>query len=139
MSYLLDTNVVSEIRKAERGTADADVLRWAESVPVASMWLSVISVHEIEVGVGLIERRDATQGKLLRQWLEHRLLPAFTDRLLVVDTEVARVSAQCHVPDPRDIRDTLIAATASVHDLTVVTRNVSDFDGLPARLLNPWT
>lgn len=116
-----------------------NVVAWARSVPASSLWLSVISVHEIEVGVGRTERRDNAQGELLRQWLDHRLLPAFAERLLVIDEDVARVSAQCHVPDPRDIRDTLIAATAAVHDLTVVTRNVSDFAGLPARLINPWT
>lgn len=139
MSYLLDTNVVSEIRKVERGTADNQVVAWARSVPASSMWLSVISVHELEVGVGLVERRDPTQGQLLRQWLDARLRPAFADRLLVVDDDVARASARCHIPDPRDIRDTLIAATASVHDLTVVTRNTADFEGLPTRVINPWT
>lgn len=139
MSYLLDTNVVSEIRKVEQGTADDHVVAWARSVSATSMWLSVISVHELEVGVGLVERRDPTQGQLLRQWLDARLRPAFADRLLVVDDDVARASARCHIPDPRDIRDTLIAATASVHDLTVVTRNVNDFTGLPVRLINPWT
>ncbi len=139
MSYLLDTNVVSEIRKVEQGTADNQVVAWARSMPTSSMWLSVITVHELEVGVGLAERRDPTQGQLLRQWLDARLRPAFADRLLVVDEDVARASARCHIPAPRDIRDTLIAATASVHDLTVVTRNVSDFTGLPVRLINPWT
>ncbi len=139
MSYLLDTNVISEIHKVEQGTADDHVVAWARSVPASAMWLSVISVHELEVGVGLVERRDPIQGQLLRQWLDTRLRPAFADRLLVVDDDVARASARCHIPDPRDIRDTLIAATASVHDLTVVTRNVSDFTGLPVRLINPWT
>lgn len=139
MSFLLDTNVVSEIRKAEHGTADANVLGWVRSVPSSSLWLSVISLHELEVGVGLVERRDTAQGELLRRWVDHRLLPAFADRLLVIDEDVVRASGRCHVTDPRDIRDTLIAATAAVHDLTVVTRNVSDFTGLPARVINPWT
>lgn len=108
-------------------------------VPVASLWLSVITIHEIELGTRLTERHDLSQGAILRRWLEQDLLVAFGRRILPVDVEVARVSARCHVPDAQDIRDTLIGATASVHELVVVTRNAADFKGLPARLANPWT
>lgn len=135
----MDTNVVSEIRKAAAGRADEKVVQWAESVSTASQWLSVITIHEIELGVAMVERRDAGQGAILRRRLDHDVLSAFANRILPVDVEVGHVSARCHVRNPRDIRDTLIAATASVHDLTVVTRNTADFEGLPTRVINPWT
>ena len=136
--YLLDTNVVSELRKAKSGNADARVTAWASGVPASELFLSAISVLELEMGVLLVERRDAAQGTVLRSWLDRHVLPAFADRILPVDAAVARRCAQLHVPDPRAERDALIAATALVHDLTVVTRNVGDFEATGVRLLNPW-
>lgn len=136
--YVLDTNVVSELRRAKAGKADARVVAWVESVPVASLFLSAISVLEMELGVLLIERRDASQGALLRAWLEEQVLPAFAGRILAVDTAVARRCAQLHVPDPRSERDALIAATALTHGLTVVTRNVTDFQPTGVETLDPW-
>ena len=138
MMYLLDTNVVSELRKVRAGKADAQVALWADSVDAADLYLSVISVQELEIGVLLAERRDATQGAVLRAWLNGHVLPAFADRILSVDTAVARRSAQLHVPDPHPVRDGLIAATALVHGMTVVTRNVADFESTGVQLLNPW-
>jgi predicted nucleic acid-binding protein len=138
MMYLLDTNVVSELRKVRAGKADAQVARWADSVDAADLYLSVISVQELESGVLLSERRDATQGAVLRAWLNGHVLTAFADRILSVDTAVARRSAQLHVPDPHPVRDGLIAATALVHGMTVVTRNVADFETTGVQLLNPW-
>ena len=138
MMYLLDTNVVSELRKVRAGKADAQVALWADSVDAADLYLSVISVQELEIGVLLAERRDATQGVVLRAWLNGHVLPAFADRILSVDTAVARRSAQLHVPDPHPVRDGLIAATALVHGMTVVTRNVADFESTGVQLLNPW-
>ena len=138
MMYLLDTNVVSELRKVRAGKADAQVALWADSVDAADLYLSVISVQELEIGVLLAERRDATQGAVLRAWLNGHVLPAFADRILSVDTAVARRSAQLHVPDPHPVRDGLIAATALVHGMTVVTRNVADFETTGVQLLNPW-
>lgn len=136
--FLLDTNVVSELRKAKSGKADAHVVAWASGVPIAELFVSVVGVQELEIGVLLAERRDPAQGRLLRVWLDTHVLPAFDGRIIPVDLAVARRSAALHVPDPRPVRDALIAATALVHDLTVVTRNVTDFEATGARVLNPW-
>ncbi|MEZ5448932.1 MAG: type II toxin-antitoxin system VapC family toxin [Thiolinea sp.] len=119
--YLLDTNVVSELRKAKNGKADPNVVAWANSVSPASLFISAITVLELKTGILLVERRDEKQGKALRQWLENQVLPAFEERILAVDTAVARQCASLHVPDPRSDRDALIAATALVHGMTVVT------------------
>lgn len=136
--FLLDTNVVREIRKAASGRADPHVLRWARAVPPPRMFISVITVQELEIDILLVERRDPAQGGLLRAWLETQVLPGFADRILNVDVTVARKSAALHTPDPRPIRDGLIAATGLVHGLTVVTRNVRDFEPMGVELLNPW-
>lgn len=136
--YLLDTNVVSELRKAKSGKADKNVVSWANSVPVTSLFLSVISILEIETGLLLVERRDPLQGAVLRSWLTVHVLPAFSERILVIDTAVALCCAKLHVPDPRSDRDAIIAATALVHGMTVVTRNVDDFKQTGVEILNPW-
>ena len=136
--YLLDTNVVSELRKAKAGKADANVTAWAGRVPFGSLFISTITLLELEMGVLQIERRDATQGAILRAWLDRQVLPAFHDRILPIDVVVARSCASLHVPDPRAERDALIAATALVHGMTVVTRNVGDFEPTGVSLLNPW-
>jgi predicted nucleic acid-binding protein len=136
--YLLDTNVVSELRKARAGRADPTVVAWAAAVPTAAMFVSVVTLQEIEIGVLLAERRDPAQGAILRRWLEDQVIPAFEERTLPVDTAVARRSALLHVPDPRPVRHALIAATALVHGMSVVTRNVVDFAPMGARVLDPW-
>jgi predicted nucleic acid-binding protein len=136
--YLLDTNVVSELRKVRAGKADPNVARWADRVDASELYLSVITVQELEIGVLLVERRDPVQGAMLRSWLNDHVLPAFAGRILPVDTVVALRSARLHVPDPHPVRDGLIAATALVHGMTVVTRNVEDFAGAGAKVLNPW-
>jgi toxin FitB len=136
--YVLDTNVVSELRKAHDGKADRHVTAWAAGVRASSLFLSAISILELELGVLRIERRDAAQGMVLRAWLDERVLPAFADRVLAIDTEVARRCAGLHVPDPHGERDALIAATALVHGMVVVTRNVTDFGRTGARVINPW-
>jgi predicted nucleic acid-binding protein len=134
--YLLDTNVISELRRPEK--ADRNVVAWASTVPVASFFLSAISILEIELGALLSARRDAAQGAVLRAWIDDQILPRFEGRILAVDTAVAQRCAHLHVPDPRADRDALIAATAMVHGLTVVTRNVADFQPVGIALLNPW-
>lgn len=137
MTYLLDTNVVSELRKsADR--ADPHVREWARSKRTSNLWLSVVTVMEVEIGVGRVENRDERQGAVLRRWLERDLLPAFEGRLLPIDVAVARRAASLHVPDPRPERDVLIAATALVRRMTVVTRNVADFAALDVELIDPW-
>lgn len=136
--YLLDTNVVSELRRARAGKADHNVTAWATHVPLAQLFVSVVTVHELEIGVLLAERRDPRQGTLLRAWLDGRVVAGFGTRIVPVDTAVVRCSARLHVPDPRPFRDALIAATALVHGLTVVTRNVRDFESTGVPLVNPW-
>ncbi len=139
MMFLLDTNVVSELRKVRLVKADKRVAKWADSVAVVDLYLSAITVQELEIGVQLVERRDVAQGAVLRAWLNDQVLPAFAGRILPVDAAVALRSASLHVPDPQPVRDSLIAATALVHGMTVVTRNVSDFEASGVKLLNPWT
>ncbi|CAG0902901.1 unnamed protein product [Cyprideis torosa] len=136
--YLLDTNVVSELRKAKKGKANHNVVVWAESVNSASLFLSVVTVLELEMGVLDKERNDPEQGAVLRGWLDNQVLSAFAGRILVIDTSVARRCAGLHVPDRSPERDALIAATALEHGMTVVTRNVDDFIPTGVRLLNPW-
>ena len=137
--FLLDTNVVSELRKAKTGKADAHVVAWANSIASGDLFLSVVSVLELELGILLIERRDPSQANVLRGWLEKQVLPVFGERILPIDTRVALRCANLHVPDPRPDRDALIAATALAHGLCVVTRNVDDFKPTGVALLNPWT
>jgi len=139
MMYLLDTNVLSELRKVRVGKADANVTAWAESVDAVDLFISAITIMELELGVLSIERKDATQGALLRAWLEQHVLPEFADRTLPVDTTVAQRCARLHVPDKRGERDALIAATALVHGMTVVTRNVDDFKPTKVAIVNPWS
>jgi toxin FitB len=136
--YLLDTNVLSELRKIRHGKADSHVAAWADSIDASELYLSVITIQELEIGVLLIERRDPSQGAVFRAWLNNHVLPAFTGRILVVDTAVALRSARLHVPDLRPVRDGLIAATALVHGMTVVTRNIADFEPTGVPTLNPW-
>lgn len=136
--FLLDTNVIFELRKARAGKADPHVATWVQSVPAGSLFLSVIVVQELEIGVMLAERRDRTQGAILRLWLDEHVLPSFADHILPVDTAVARRSAALYVPNPQPFRDALIAATALVHGMTVVTRNLTDFKATGVALLNPW-
>ena len=134
--FLLDTNVISELRRPER--ADPAVVAWASTQPAASQFLSAISILEIELGARLVERRDGTQGAILRSWIDNQILPHFEGRILAIDTAVALRCANFHVPDRRPERDALIAATAAVHGLTVVTRNVTDFQPMGVAVLNPW-
>lgn len=134
--FLLDTNVLSELRRRDR--TDRNVAAWADALDPADLFLSAITILEIEAGTLLIERRDPAQGALLRTWINHRVLPAFAGRILAVDTAVAQCCPRLQVPDPRAERDALIAATALVHRLKVATRNIADFRPMGVEIVNPW-
>jgi len=138
--FLLDTNVVSELRKVRSAKANAGVARWSTATPSAELFVSAITIHELEHGVLLLERSDPKQGAVLRAWLDGSVTDAFDDRVIPVDGEVARRAAGLHVPDPAPFRDGLIAGTALVHGMTVVTRDLKHFrrfDGL--EVLSPWS
>ena len=134
--FLLDTNVVSELRRPDK--ADANVRDWAAGTQLAELFLSAVTVLEIERGILLIQRRDQMQAAILRRWLEEDVLTDFAGRIFPVDVPVARRCAALHVPDRQPERDAMIAATALVHGLTVVTRNTADFVATGVALLNPW-
>lgn len=138
MMFVLDTNVVSELRKVQAGKADPNVVAWAESVDAADLFVSAVTIMELEQGILSIERKDSAQGTVLRAWMDQHVLPEFSSRTLPIDTAVAQRCARLHVPDKRGDRDALIAATALVHGMTVVTRNVADFESTGVKMLNPW-
>lgn len=135
--FVLDTNVVSQLRRPEK--ADRKVLAWATIIPLASIFLSVVTLLELELGALSIARKDEAQGRVLRSWIDDQILPRFEGRMLAIDTAVALRCASLHVPDPRAERDALIAATALVHGMTIVTRNVADFERTGVQILNPWS
>ena len=132
--FILDTNVVSDLRKGR----NSRVAAWASSVPGHLMFLSVITIMELETGILRLRRKDAAQAAILSEWFEKRVLPTFKGRVLPVDLAVARRCAALHVPDPRSYRDAFIAATALEAGLVVVTRNTADFEPTGVGLLNPW-
>jgi predicted nucleic acid-binding protein len=134
--YVLDTDVVSELRRPER--TDPQVAAWATRTPLVLHFLSSVTLYELEVGILLMERRDRAQGAVLREWMDRQVLPRFEGRILSIDTAVARRAAALHVPDPRPERDAFIAATALVHGMKVVTRNVQGYGPTGVDLLNPW-
>ena len=134
--YLLDTNVVSELRKAAR--ADSRVVAWAEQTDIQAMHISVVSIMEIRLGILAVQRKDKAQAKVLAGWLSRQVIPVFAERVISIDLAVALRCAELHVPDPRSDRDSLIAATALVHRLVVVTRNTKDFQRTGVTTLNPW-
>jgi predicted nucleic acid-binding protein len=136
--YLLDTNVVSELRKAPSGRADANVIAWAASVTTPMLFLSSITILEMEIGILQIERQDSAQGALLRDWLESQVLTAFDGRIIAFDRAAARRCAALLVPDRISDREAMIAAIALIHGLRVVTRKTADFADTGAPLLNPW-
>lgn len=138
MSYLLDTKVVSELRKIGDGKADVNVVAWIEAEDAARFFISAITVLALERGILGVRRRDATQGARLRSWLDSQVRPEFAGRILPVDDAVATRCAHLHIPDRRNEADALIAATALIHNMTVVTRNVRDFEGTGVVVVDPW-
>ncbi|MCF3638758.1 type II toxin-antitoxin system VapC family toxin [Rhizobium sp. TRM95111] len=135
---LLDTNVVSELRRVASGKADPNVVVWNEAVDPAETFISSVVLHELEIGVRLVEHNDPAAGRVLRNWLENAVLTAFSGRILPLDEAAAVQAAQWHVPNPKPINDAYIAATAFTHRMTLVTRNVKDFEGMGVALVNPW-
>jgi predicted nucleic acid-binding protein len=136
--YLLDTNVISELRKAGSSRMDRNVRSWAKSVSASTLYLSAISILELEIGILLFERRDRSQGAVLQAWMDEHVLATFHGRILAVDTPIALKCATLHVPTPRSDRDAMIAATAMVHGMKVVTRNVSHFAPTGVGVVDPW-
>lgn len=135
--FVLDTNVLAELRRPER--AHANVMAWASATPLQHFFLSAITILEIELGALLLERKDKEQSRHIRRWIDGQVMPRFEGRILAVDTAVAQRCARLHVPTTMPERDALIAATALVHGMKVVTRNVSDFAPSGVELVNPWT
>lgn len=138
MRYLLDTNVISEMRKARTPKIDPQVSNWTDTVDAGDMFISAITIMEIEKGILQVLRKDVRQGEMLREWFASVVLREFSGRVLPFDAEIAIYCASLHVPDQRSANDAMIAATAFRHDMTVVTRNTRDFEGLGVMLLNPW-
>ena len=138
MSYLLDTNILSEMRYLSQGRGDLSVRNWLVQHDPDTFFLSSLTIFETEYGIRLMERRDPKQGAVLRDWMETSVMPTFTNRILLVNAEIARIAANLQVPDRRPFADCFIAATALHLGLTIITRNVADFQGLPLSILNPW-
>lgn len=136
--FLLDTNVISELRKAGGGKANPNVVSWLAGQDAAACYVSAITLMELDLGILLMERRDPAQGARLRAWMEDYVQPEFAERTVPVDGVVARACARLHVPDPRPERDAFIAASALVHGMTLVTRNVADFAPMGVAIVNPW-
>lgn len=136
--YLLDTNVIAELRKAGSSKIDDNVAAWAGRTATSTLFVSVITILELELGVCLLERRDSSQGAILRNWFDNHVITTFSNRVLDINSTVALRCAKLHIPNPQSDRDALIAATALVHGMTVVTRNVSDFKPTGVEIINPW-
>ena len=137
MSYLLDTNVVSALRRKDR--AEKRVLDWFERVAEADFFVSVLTMMEIEIGVRRLELHDPRQAAVIRAWKEGPLEALFRGRCVTVDRETVERCAALHVPGPQPEIDALIAATAIAKRLTLVTRNERDFTGIPIAVVNPWS
>jgi len=138
LKYLLDTNIVSELRKVGDGKADVNVTAWLSARDSRDLYISAITILELERGILSIQRRDIEQGDRLRTWMDSRVRPEFAQRIIAIDEAIATRCAHLHIPDRRNEADALIAATAVVHGLVVVTRNIQDFQGTGVILVNPW-
>ncbi len=134
--YLLDTNVISEMRIRSR--THPKVKAWELGIDLSATFLSVVTIMEIELGALLKQRKDPMQAKVFRTWLHEKVLPEYQGRILYVDTQIALRCAALHVPKTRSYRDAFIASTALEHGLIVVTRNVTDFAYTGVKLINPW-
>ncbi|WP_093002629.1 type II toxin-antitoxin system VapC family toxin [Rhizobium sp. NFR07] len=138
MKYLLDTNVISELRKVADGKADPNVTAWVSTLDSRDLFISAITILELERGILSVQRRDIEQGSRLRAWMDGRVRPEFAERILSIDDAIATRCAHLHIPNRRNEADAIIAATALVHGLVVVTRNIQDFQGTGVVLVDPW-
>lgn len=138
MNFLLDTNVISELRKNRHNRVEKNVALWAESINPEMLYISVMTVYEIDIGILRLERKDRLKSSLIRKWFDDQVISTFSGRIVPVDTEICLRCAALNVPDPKPFRDSLIAATALVRNMILVTRNVADFKGLGLQLVNPW-
>jgi predicted nucleic acid-binding protein len=135
VSYLVDTNVISEVRRGSR--CDAAVAAWWSSVPEHSIFFSVLTIGEIRKGIESLRRRDIRAAAGLEKWL-FSVIRAHADRILIVDLAVVEEWGRLNVPNPLPAVDGLIAATAKIHGLTLVTRNTADIARTGVDALNPW-
>lgn len=136
--YLLDTNIISEMRKIPKGSANPTFSAWAKQINPQTAYISAVVLMELERGVLGIERKDAAQGRILRRWLEETVKPVFEGRILPIDGQTAVICAALHIPDKTPENDSWIAASAIQHRLILVTRNTADFKHTGAQLLNPF-
>ena len=136
--YLLDTNIISEIRKLAKNKCDKNVADWVRSTSKDLMFANAVVMMELERGVMSIERKDTTQGKLLRHWFEMDVKPAFHGKILKIDEQTAQICAKLHIPDHAPENDAWIAASAIQHNLVLVTRNTADFARTGVKLFNPF-
>jgi hypothetical protein len=136
--YLLDTNVISELRERRSRPANPNVRQWANGIAASSLYLSAVTIMELELGILQLHLREPEQAAVLRAWLDGRVLIAFAGRIVSIDTEIAQRAAALHVPTRISELDAFLAATALVHSMTVVTRNTAHFAPTGVRTLNPW-
>lgn len=137
--FLLDTNVISEMRKIDSGRADSHVSTWIDEQDASDLYVSVVTLAELDYGIRLKQRRDPNQSLFLRRWFNHSVLPFFEDRIVTIDFQIAMKYSEINVPNHLPDRDSWIAATALVHTFVVVTRNTKDFEASGVALYNPWT
>ncbi|MCY6412791.1 type II toxin-antitoxin system VapC family toxin [Acinetobacter sp. VNH17] len=136
--YLLDTNILSQIRKIHHPHCPNAFKHWFETTDLSLCYLSVITIFEIEQGILRKEHIDPIQGHLLRTWFEQKIQSEFKDRVLELNMTIALKTAQLHVPNPASLTDSMIGATALQHNLTLITRNTKDFQSFGVKLFNPF-